>query len=1189
MELVTQIINRHYLEVEQIIEPLGGEIFKFGGDSCLILFPRISPKDKSILELACSRIETRASELDTIFREQYEISFSLHGSLCWGPVDLNIVGDTRYHLDYYVDGKTISRAYELADLGSGITQELPDIDYQIPAETALRKRYLIPARSFLPEVLRQSPGTAPPSASLRNAAVIFIRIISESSHYFELEQYDHTYRQIQRMVDRYGGVINKIDYTEKGYLILPVFGAPILHPDDIERAFICATRITQIRAPGVELRIGINYSNIYTGQIGANKRWEYGIIGNAVNIAARLMSYAKSRQICMSGEIESRIKLKFETLFLSTTEVKGIRDKIAIFKLVKELPEQWKQYEQRFESRPLCLRESLLEPALEQIKSSSEALITIKGATGSGKSFAAWLLCKQLEKIGHSFEIFHSDPYTRSLRLDFFYHSIRRKLGIDKLSLQFAEFCTWMDEKQISYDPELIKRHLLSPEKLSPARARAEYELARNTFFDILAAIYPPDVCLAIDPIDGYDPQSLELIKMLIKRNLGSSAKVIVTCEQDFVWQSDDYINSSCITLSKLLPEEAGWLVSAYLPLATNAVKDELHSLSEGNARFLTEILKQIQAVYPAATDLITPNEIHSLKARGLIPDRLENLLITTYNAQAAPLQKVLSLAAIYAVPFTASDLHEAFGMKNADKLMEELALNGILEQMDLRPEPVYDFSNPLLKDSIYNSILLADKIIYHKSLAAFYETHTDDPKATELAAAHYIRTGDHRLIRKWSLFLAKHYYSIGALELSKLYWQMLTQHTAEAAELISAKLYIAEIMLSLAENDNAAVELEALRELEAQPGALRDRYYALWAMYYSNSSRFPELADFASSKVSQIGDPALKIQMELQYLEMLAAQGKTEEFQSRALPLFDVLKDQPNEQNRLSGVIAQSFINQGDYLSGYKYYRIKSALATKLHDPIGKRIAASGMGNALFRRGKKDDALKLYQEALEIAERSGDRNGYSKALLNIGTFHRNLGDYESAQKAYEKSLIVARHIGNLMQESIIIYDIGELHSYLDQHDAALACFRQSLEIAERIHDESGKSFCYDAIGDNYFKRGQYAEAKATYESNLLLQQRINDREGIAHTFGNLGNIAKMDKDWDLSREYYNKQLEILAEVGDLDGSGRAWFNLAMIDLETSLKADARNKLEQALDLFTRCDASYYIEITREQIRALDQ
>ena len=175
------------------------------------------------------------------------------------------------------------------------------------------------------------------------------------------------------------------------------------------------------------------------------------------------------------------------------------------------------------------------------------------------------------------------------------------------------------------------------------------------------------------------------------------------------------------------------------------------------------------------------------------------------------------------------------------------------------------------------------------------------------------------------------------------------------------------------------------------------------------------------------------------------------------------------------------------------------------------------------------------------------------------------------------------------MQESIIIYDIGELHSYLDQHDAALACFRQSLEIAERIHDESGKSFCYDAIGDNYFKRGQYAEAKATYESNLLLQQRINDREGIAHTFGNLGNIAKMDKDWDLSREYYNKQLKILAEVGDLDGSGRAWFNLAMIDLETSLKADTRNKLEQALDLFTRCDASYYIEITREQIRALDQ
>ncbi len=1186
MELVTQIINRHYREVEQIIEPLGGEIFKFGGDSCLILFPHITPNDKATLELACNQIEARSVELDGIFRESYDISFSLHGSLCWGPVNLNIVGDTRYHLDYYVDGKTISRAYELADMGSGITRDLPEIDYQIPVAAPLRKRYLLPARSFLPEVLRQS--SAPPAASLRNAAVIFIRIISESSHYFELGQYDHTYRQIQRMVDRYGGVINKIDYTEKGYLILPVFGAPILHPDDIERAFICATRITQIRAPGVELRIGINYSNIYTGQIGAIKRWEYGIIGNAVNIAARLMSYAKSRQICMSGEIESRIKLKFETLFLSTTEVKGIRDKIAIYKLVKELPEQWKQYEQRFETRPLCLRESLLEPARELLDSSSEALITIKGSSGSGKSYLAWLLCKQLEKSGRSFEIFHSDPYTRSLRLDFFYHSIRRKLGIDKLSLQFEEFCTWMDEKQISYDPELIKRHLLSPEKLSPARARAEYELARNTFFDILAAIYPPDICLAIDPIDGYDPQSLELIKMLIKRNLSASAKVIVTCEQDFIWKSDDYIHNCTIALAKLLPEEAGRLVSAYLPLATDAVKSELHALSEGNARFLTEILKQIQAVYPAATDLITPNEIHSLKARGLIPDRLENLLIATYNAQAAPLQKVLSLAAIYATPFTASDLHEAFGLDKADKLMEESAMQGILEQVDLRPEPVHDFSNPLLKDSIYNSILLADKITYHKSLGAYYEARQDDPKALELAAAHYIRTGDATLIRKWSLFLAKQYYSSGALELSKLYWQMLAQYTTDNEELISAKLYIAEIMLSLAENDNAALELEALRELEARPGLLRDRYYALWAMYYSNSSRFPELAEFATAKLPEISNPAIKNHLEMQYLEMLAAQGKTEEFRSRAIPLFDELKGQPNEQNRLSGVIAQFFNNQGDYRNGYKYYNLKSILADKLNDPIGKRIAASGMGNALFRQGKKDAALKLYQQALEIAERSGDRNGYSKALLNIGTFHRNRGDYESAQKAYEKSLIVARHIGNLMQESIIIYDIGELHSYLDQHDEALACFRQSLEIAERIHDESGKSFCYDAIGDNYFKRCLYHEAKATYEANLQLQLRINDREGKAHTFGNLGNIAKMDGDWDRARDFYYKQLEILTEVGDLDGSGRAWFNLAMIDLETSQASDAKAKLERALELFTRCDASYYIEITREQLQKLE-
>jgi class 3 adenylate cyclase len=59
-----------------------------------------------------------------------------------------------------------------------------------------------------------------------------------------------------------------------------------------ERAFVCASIIARIKLPNSIIRIGVNYSNLYAGVIGSEHRYEYGIIGNCVNIAARLMSFA---------------------------------------------------------------------------------------------------------------------------------------------------------------------------------------------------------------------------------------------------------------------------------------------------------------------------------------------------------------------------------------------------------------------------------------------------------------------------------------------------------------------------------------------------------------------------------------------------------------------------------------------------------------------------------------------------------------------------------------------------------------------------------------------------------------------------------------------------------------------------------------------------------------------------------
>jgi tetratricopeptide (TPR) repeat protein len=97
------------------------------------------------------------------------------------------------------------------------------------------------------------------------------------------------------------------------------------------------------------------------------------------------------------------------------------------------------------------------------------------------------------------------------------------------------------------------------------------------------------------------------------------------------------------------------------------------------------------------------------------------------------------------------------------------------------------------------------------------------------------------------------------------------------------------------------------------------------------------------------------------------------------------------------------------------------------------------------------------------------------------------------------------------------------------------------------------------------------------------LQRKIHDIEGIAHTWGNLGNIAKKRNNYPEARKLYYRQLKIELAIQDLDGAGRARFNLAMINRELKMYKRAMTQLICAKDLFTKCNAQYYLDLCKQQ------
>lgn len=110
-----------------------------------------------------------------------------------------------------------------------------------------------------------------------------------------------------KIIQKYQGTID--EFIGDGILV--IFGAPILRPDDPQRAVACAVEMQLAMAsvndrnrlagyPEVALGIGINTGEVVMGNIGSKKRIKYAVVGHAVNLTARIESYTVGGQIFIS-------------------------------------------------------------------------------------------------------------------------------------------------------------------------------------------------------------------------------------------------------------------------------------------------------------------------------------------------------------------------------------------------------------------------------------------------------------------------------------------------------------------------------------------------------------------------------------------------------------------------------------------------------------------------------------------------------------------------------------------------------------------------------------------------------------------------------------------------------------------------------------------------------------------------
>jgi class 3 adenylate cyclase len=430
-EKLAEIINDCFNPLLEIVFAWGGDVIKFGGDAILVLF---EGDDKTGTALNC------ASELIRWVREHGKIkspagdfNLGIHAGISEGIIYSLIIG--RIRKDHLFCGETVERAYaaaDLADLGQIVltrdaatiirdidiesingefvkissAENLPDKEQSHPDRGRIEKR---PARidldafidKRLMEQLYYNKGRIDGEHRIITSLFIGVnslRNIIEKDPSGSIDTIQEYFETLNDIITRNGGSLARIDSGATSEKILVFFGAPRCFGNDAQN---CLRAIIEIEAAlkdlnenyrnPIEHRYGVNSGLCFVGDVGGAKRREYTAMGDAINLAARLMSRAAYGETLIGEETVRTCRAEFEFKDCGKIAVKGKSKPVKTCSLISE-----KQIRQL--DTPMIGREREYERVrryVNDIKERRPAALLISGEPGAGKS----LLCLKLKSL----------------------------------------------------------------------------------------------------------------------------------------------------------------------------------------------------------------------------------------------------------------------------------------------------------------------------------------------------------------------------------------------------------------------------------------------------------------------------------------------------------------------------------------------------------------------------------------------------------------------------------------------------------------------------------------------------------------------------------------------------------------------------------------------------------------------
>ena len=991
-----------------------------------------------------------------------------------------------------------------------------------------------------PATTPASPGAADRQADRRHVTVLFADLSGFTTLAERLDPEDVRAFQ-SRFFETLAGVIGGYDgFVEKfvGDAVLAVFGAPVAHEDDPERACNAALAMRErsetlsrewearLGQP-VVLHVGIHTGPVVAGHLGGAAGSAYAVTGDTVNTTARLLAAAPPGTILLSDTTHALVHHRFVSEPFGELTLRGKTEPVVAHRLIGA---QTRRGSARGLTgvgltSPFVGRDDELDrlvAAFARMRRGQAQVVSLVGEAGIGKARLIAELLARLERDGQLTDVAVRHAACSSLgeaTYGIFSALFREGYQIDRAdSLDVArQKLTATLGTLGAHEAEAnaiapVLRYLLglggdgAPD-IEPEQLRRQILLAARALVERRLTDTP--LLVVVEEVQWADSASLELLRDVADQLADRPLMLLLTLRPEARPPRVARAAQSLVRVAPLSDDATRTLIAglfAGFPDVVAHVADFVTARAGGNPLFLEEVVRNLVGrgvLQRDAAGWRCTGPCESVE----VPPSLHGLLLSRVDGLAADERRVLQEAAVLGAEFDGRLLQAASGAPpTVPAALDRLGAADLIQAVDRqRSEGWYRFTHGLMREVVYQNLLLSRRTEMHERIGRALERvvgpRPEHLRDLEMLAYHWSLSPD-------TLRGARHMAAAGDRARALYANEDAIQHYERALGTLAAgpaggeadargvRERLADVLALTGRRADALAHYESVL---AQGQRAGDRAGAarlqrkIGGLHWDAGDRDRAGACFAAGLdlLGPAGDPIERAHL-FQEMGRLAFRAGDNEaaiaWAERALDqaVADGDAGEPDATREAAAMRAHAYNTLGVALArtgrvSEAVQQIERSIAlAEAHDLLAAACRGYTNLGVLYSSLEPRRSIETCLRGLEAAKKVGDLGFQSRLYANLAVAYCALTDRCEAEgiEAAQTAIDLDRRLGLVDHLAVPLIVLGQIHQCHGEPREAFAMYEEALGLAEAVGEPQLLFPCYDGLATLYLDAGDQAKAE---------------------------------------------------------------------------------------------------------------